>query len=144
MNGYCFLVGNSMEIPEDEKMDIMKILGSLDISILGLVWEKFRRGWSGVAVYLVTRLASRLSAVPPLELVKYTSLVWKTAQYLRFICQNFTPERYVKSSGVTCDLMETFARHLEDGKYTKEEADADLTSIVLTVKQWSSIARGQK
>lgn len=118
-------------------MNINVILKALGVSKLRAAWTVFTEGMAGLLSLLAKAFTALLRKADPTKLEYYADLSARIAKFMRYGVELFvTDECYKKAGTATADGLETFAKHISDGEYTKEELSEDIDFIEACISLW--------
>ena len=120
---------------------LANILSDLEISRWTAFWTLLTGGWAELAKLICTAFTKLLAKADPSKLRKYAELAAKISLLAQRVVDVFVSgdkEKEAATATITC--LRTLAEHLEDGKYTPDELDADIDNIVAAIDAWKKVA----
>lgn len=118
-------------------MNINSILKTLGISKLKAAWTVLTGGVSGLLELAAKAFTALLRKANPDKLSYYADLSVRIAKFINQGLDLFVSnEKYRAAGKATVDGLESFAAHIADGEYTKEELDEDIDFIEDCIQLW--------
>ena len=123
-------------------MNISNILDKLGISKWHAAWVLLTKGSSGFVILLAEGVTTLMSKADDEKLKTYSETSVKVAKLIRYAIELFVPSEKFRRAGVkTATELESFAKHIEDKVYTKEELQDDIDCIKACIELWKEASK---
>lgn len=118
-------------------MNIGTILKTLGVSKLRAAFTLLFGGMSGFLALIAEKFTDLLRKADAEKLKYYAEFSAKLAKFISYGVELFvTNECYKKAGTATVGCLKSFAEHVSDSEYTKEEITEDIDCIEASISLW--------